>query len=191
MADRFNELLSEVDLDVSGYVMACSLFYYDSKGTYRKIPYQLKYSGNLPSGRFFGKMLGERMAVQGHWADVDCVIQVPLHWMRRWKRGYNQAEIVAEAMAEALGAKLCCSILRKSRYTRTQTKMDIEQKRQNVKGSFSISPKLRYVSYKHILIVDDTFTTGNTLFACFQALRIVFPPSVRISVATLAFVGGT
>ena len=42
---------------------------------------------------------------------------------------------------------------------------------------------------KHLLLVDDVFTTGSTLHACYAALREVFPPSVRISVATLAFVG--
>ncbi len=40
-----------------------------------------------------------------------------------------------------------------------------------------------------ILLLYNVFTTGSTLFACFQALRTVFPPSVRISVATLGFVG--
>jgi predicted amidophosphoribosyltransferase len=43
---------------------------------------------------------------------------------------------------------------------------------------------------RHILLIDDVFTTGSTLFACFTALREVFPPGVRISVATLGFVGG-
>ena len=45
------------------------------------------------------------------------------------------------------------------------------------------------VDLPHILLVDDVFTTGSTLTACFTALRSVFPPSVRISVATLGFVG--
>lgn len=44
--------------------------------------------------------------------------------------------------------------------------------------------------YRHILLIDDVFTSGSTLHACFTALRTVFPPSVRISVASLAFVGG-
>ena len=41
----------------------------------------------------------------------------------------------------------------------------------------------------HILLVDDVFTTGATLYSCFLALREVFPEEVRISVATLACVG--
>ena len=40
-----------------------------------------------------------------------------------------------------------------------------------------------------MLLLYHVFTTGSTLFACFQTLRTVFPPSVRISVATLGFVG--
>jgi len=43
--------------------------------------------------------------------------------------------------------------------------------------------------YRHILLIDDVFTTGSTSGACFQALRGSFPKEVRISVATLGFVG--
>ena len=189
MADRFNAAICEADLDADGYVRACALFFYDSKGSYKQIPYQLKYSANISAGRFFGKMLGERMAAQEHWQDVDCVIPVPLHWRRKWKRGYNQAEIIAGAVAQALGAEICCNMLLKSKYTRTQTKVDVEQKRQNVQGSFRISRESGPFPYNHILIIDDTFTTGSTLLSCYETLIHHLPSNTRISIATLGYVG--
>ena len=103
--------------------------------------------------------------------------------------GYNQAEAIASGLASAMGIPVRTDILIRKKRTRTQTKLDIEGKTRNVAGAFkagNCSPE----EYRHIIIVDDVFTTGSTLFACFTALRTVFPPGVRISVATLGFVGG-
>jgi predicted amidophosphoribosyltransferase len=87
-------------------------------------------------------------------------------------------------------------IIKRRRRTATQTKIEIEDKARNVSDAFSLNPeKIKQLtcvvnSPVHLLLIDDIFTTGNTLFACFKALRSAFPPSVRISVATLGFVGG-
>ena len=62
----------------------------------------------------------------------------------------------------------------------------MEKKASNVSDAFRV---LRRVEARHILLVDDTFTTGSTLAACHKALREAYPPSVRISVATLSYVG--
>ena len=80
-------------------------------------------------------------------------------------------------------------ILYRSRRTRTQTKLSVEGKARNVTGAFQVRRMRAIPEYSHILLVDDVFTTGATLRSCQKALRTVFPPSVRISVATLACVG--
>ena len=91
-------------------------------------------------------------------------------------------------------------ILERVRNTKTQTKLDVEGKAANVKEAFAIRDKQILLdaiasSCKdggrpgHILLVDDVFTTGSTVLACFTALRAAFPSSVRISIATLGFVG--
>ena len=131
-------------------------------------------------------MLGERLSLAPWFADVDVVIPVPLHPRRKWSRGYNQAAIIARAVAEALAVPVREDILSRTRHTATQTKLDIEEKASNVKGAFAASCS---ETFGHVLLVDDVFTTGSTLGECFQALRKVFPPEVRISVATLGFVG--
>ena len=132
-----------------------------------------------------------RMGESRHFEDVDVIIPVPLHWTRRWKRGYNQAEVVAGAIAEHLDVDLRTDILKRSRRTRTQTKVDPSQKSENVRGAFSVNEtRWQEENYRHIVLVDDVFTSGSTLHNCFLALRSVLPVSVRISVATLAYVGG-
>ena len=193
MADRFNELSSKDEsLIDERYSYACSLFFFEDDSSYRRILYDIKYNGNLSAGRYFGSMLGGRMASSEIFSDVDIVVPVPLHWRRKWKRGYNQAEVIAGSIAAQLGVPLRADLLRRTRHTGTQTRLDIEAKKSNVAGAFEVSPKCIWApdpSPKHILLVDDVFTTGSTLFACFKALRSVFPPSVRISIAALGFVG--
>ena len=225
MADRFNALIQE-GLEVlqsawpahgttsQHYVYATALFFYRAESGYSQITRQLKYHGDIPAGRLFGQMLGKKIASAEHFADVDAVIPVPLHWTRKWSRGYNQAEIIAREVASILGAELRTDILQRSRRTRTQTKLSIEGKAANVQGAFVVQENIfdcfknknsgrssshnklnkkadcsDLTNLKHLLLIDDVFTTGSTLHACYQALRSIFPPEVRISVATLAFVG--
>lgn len=190
MADRFNAVIQEHIPDYAPhelYAYAAALFFYHSEAGYRQIPYRLKYHGDIPAGRHFSRLLGERLAEAEHFRDVDLVIPVPLHWTRKWKRGYNQAEVIASEISMSLHVRMECGILRRVRRTQTQTVLSVEEKARNVSGAFEAFQVDGDV--RHILLVDDVFTTGSTLMACFTALRSVFPPSVRISVATLGYVG--
>lgn len=212
MADKFNALiqkeLERMSLDGTHpyheeYAYATALFFYRADSDYSHISRQLKYHSNIPAGKFFGQQLGARLARAEHLEDVDAVIPIPLHWTRKWSRGYNQAEVIAREVATALGVDLRTDILERSRRTRTQTKLSIEGKATNVNGAFRVRPDIVQSSgsgtkkadasvisdLKHLLIIDDIFTTGSTALACYSALREVFPPSVRISIATLGFVG--
>lgn len=201
MADKINGLIQEgltegypdTHVDEAAapgprvrYAYACALFFFQDEGDYRQILYSLKYGGNTSAGEYFGKMLGRKMASAEHFADVDAVVPVPLHWIRKWKRGYNQAECIASAVAEAMGADLRTDILYRRRRTSTQTKVDVEQKKLNVMGAFEAVKKGHEPA--HIVLVDDVFTTGATLYACYSAVKEVYP-TARISFATLGFVG--
>lgn len=189
LSDAFNARIQEGISAYEPYSYAVSLFYYRPENGFRNITRSLKYRGNLSSGRFFAAMLGDRLAGTDHFKDVDYVIPVPLHWTRKWRRGYNQAEIIAREIAGRLGAECLPWALRRNRATRTQTRMTIAEKQANVSGAFGVRKRAlpRIAEARHVLLTDDVFTTGATLYACYRALRSCFP-GLRISIAALGSV---
>ena len=190
MADKFNEAVQK-ELNNSwrqeAYAFASALFFYEDESGYKHIPHQIKYQGNISAGKYFGRMLGRELKLADWAEDIEMIIPVPLHWKRHWSRGYNQAEIIAQGVAVELGVPMRTDILKRVRKTNTQTKLDVSEKAANVSGAFKVVAEVP--GLKHILLIDDVFTTGSTLHSCFLALREVYPYPVRISVATLGFVG--
>ncbi len=190
-ADRLNENIQRGLTEYEPYARFAGLFFHNSDNGYRHICHRLKYSGDLAVGRHYSRELGRRLAGSPLFSDVDLVVPVPLHWMRRWKRGYNQADVIAREVAVELGARHCPNLLVRRRRTTTQTVLSIEEKKLNVRGAFAagrIAERAKEWRPRHILIVDDVLTTGATIAECHTTLRKIFPSEVRISAATLACV---
>ena len=102
----------------------------------------------------------------------DLVIPVPLYSVRRFRRTYNQAELLAGSLARKLAVPMAPNLLRRNRNTPTQTFMNAAQRRDNMRNAFSIAkcaPPLLYG--KTILLVDDVMTTGSTFDACAYPIR--------------------
>ena len=110
----------------------------------------------------------------------DGVVPVPLHWRRRWQRGFNQSELLARAIARSRGVPLMAA-LRRVRHTATQTGLSNTSRRRNVAGAFQVRLP---VAGKRILLIDDVMTTGSTVAACAAALRRA--GALRIVVLTVA-----
>lgn len=123
----------------------------------------LKYSKQTRLASFFA----ERMNVPADWT-FDAVVPVPLHPLKKWLRTYNQSELIARSFCERTGFALEPSLLRRTRFTETQTHLNAAARESNMRGAFSASPDVRGRS---ILLVDDVTTTHSTLVACAQALK--------------------
>ncbi len=185
MADALN---GRVEAPAGTYLNAAALIYY--KSGYSSIPKGLKYGRDFKEGKYFAEMLARRLAAADGFRDIDLIVPVPLHRLRKWKRGYNQAEIIARAMMPAFsGAALDNCSLSRTRNTRTQTVLDESGREENVRDSFSFKETSPGKRPGHILLVDDVFTSGATTAACCRAIFKNYGGGVRISVATLAYAG--
>ena len=107
----------------------------------------------------------------------DAVTPVPLHWRRRWQRGFNQSELLARAIARRRGIPLIRA-LRRGAATQAQAGLSNAQRRENVAAAFR---SRRRVAGLRILLIDDVMTTGATAGACARALKKAGAKSVSLA----------
>ncbi len=133
-----------------------------------------KYQGNLNYGRVLSQLLIERLRGQ---TDVDAIVPVPLHWRRRWQRGFNQTEIIGDELSRALKIPMHTRWLRRAHGGTPQRELDAEARRRNLRDVFVCR---RDVSGLHIAVIDDVVTTGATANAIATTLRTAGAASVQI-----------
>jgi ComF family protein len=149
----------------------------------RAVILRMKHKGGQGLADVIGRLWGRTMAPRLNVLRPDLVVPVPLHWQRRWSRGFNQSEALARALAREL--KVICRppVLRRTRATPLQTTSTIAQRRENVRGAFA-ARQAKDVAGKTVVLVDDVMTSGATASEAARALRTLKP--ARIVVAVLA-----
>lgn len=90
--------------------------------------------------------------------DIDAVLPVPLHWRRKTWRGFNQANEIAAPVARRMNLPLIRNVARR-KPTPYQSGLDAHDRASNLAGAFHVRG---LVTHRHVLIVDDVFTTGAT-----------------------------
>jgi len=100
---------------------------------------------------------------------ADLIVPVPMHWWRKWNRGFNQADLLARMVARRTGIP-AKSVLQRGRRTAAQAGLTLAQRRENLTGVFHVRGRNR-VEGRRVLLVDDVFTTGATASACAAALK--------------------
>lgn len=130
-------------------------------------------------GRLWAEQVQERLKALA----PDYVVPVPLHWLRRFERGYNQAEALARMLASKLRVPCRPRWLWRTRHTLHQTRQSLTARRENVRGAFTAATR-QELRAKTVLLVDDVLTTGSTCSEAARALKKA--GAARVFVAVLA-----
>jgi ComF family protein len=99
----------------------------------------------------------------------DFIAPAPLHWRRRWHRGFNQADLLARRLARRTGIPVIRA-LRRLQPTQTQAGLSNTARRRNLARAFCVR-RGAAIEGKRILLVDDVMTNGSTGSACVAALK--------------------
>lgn len=143
------------------------------EGTLRKLIHLFKYNGMRRLAQPLGALLADALPRD---RQFDVVTAVPLHWRRRWLRGFNQAQLLASRIARARGIPMH-NLLRRGSATRAQAGLSNAQRRENVAAAFRAR---RRVNGLRVLLVDDVMTTGATMAACARVLKKAGAKSVSV-----------
>ena len=100
--------------------------------------------------------------------------------MRQRDRGFNQAMVIAKELAQQWNLKLENKMLKREKYTQSQTKLSIIERQKNMYMAFHMLKD----APKAVLLIDDVLTTGSTADACARQLRE--RGSAWVGVVTLA-----
>jgi ComF family protein len=145
-----------------------SLFYFEPNTVSQKIIHMIKYDGMRNLGIQMGRRLGKMLFEEG--ISADLIIPVPLHLSRKRERGYNQAEVIAEGLSGELKIPVERKIIKRSKFTKSQTKLNREERLLNVGEAFQID-KNTDLSGKSVFVLDDVITTGATIASCARLIK--------------------
>ena len=182
-ADSTDNVMLKSVLGCGDVLRGNALFEYRPHGGLAQLIYKMKYDGRSDIAVYMGRHIAKVLQSQGFFDGVDVIVPVPITRMRRFHRGFNQSEMLASGISEVTGLPIDSSSFVRRRFSGSQTQLSGQQRQANVRSAFSLV-SAQDISGRHVLVVDDIFTTGATLSECLREIS-QNTEGVRLSILTL------
>lgn len=145
--------------------------------------HRFKYGRDLSTGALLASLMADFSFPDLDFKDYSLIIPVPLHIKKLRKRGFNQAIILADAIGKKWQIPVNFSLLKRCKFTLSQTGLDKKERERNIKRAFEVTDRGKIAGI-NIILVDDVYTTGATLNEC---AKILTKAGVqKVAVLTLA-----
>lgn len=149
---------------------AHAFFHFMPGSRVQQMMHQIKYKGAAELGVFLGTWAGDSLKKSHYCSEVNGIVAIPLHPKRLKERGYNQAAVIARGLAQSLDIPLHEDVLVRTIQSHSLIGLNRAARYEELENVFEVidPAKLRG---SHVLIVDDTLTTGATFLAAAQKIR--------------------
>ena len=143
-----------------------------------------KFGGRRSYAPAYGRLLAMKLQRMG-WDDADCITWIPISRRRRFRRGFDQSELIARVVAAELGLPLVAAA-KKIRHTKPQSLMgDAAHRRANILGAYRVTDPA-HITGKRVLLIDDIITTGATASECARVLLTAGAKEVKLATVAVA-----
>jgi len=166
------------------FEQAIAFVYFRKGNRVQNLMHQLKYNNRPEVGIRMGELYAWQLMRSDDWKKADLIIPIPLHPLKRKKRGYNQSEQISRGMSSVLNLPLSTQNLVRIENTETQTRKSRYARYENLKNAFMIKDASELVQ-KHIILLDDVMTTGATVEAC--SIELLKIEGLKVSICTIAY----
>lgn len=167
---------------------AAAYFYYYKESPYARMIQNAKYNSRPRLARTLAAMFAREISADGFFDGIELLLPVPLHYLKEFRRGYNQSREIALGISSVTGIPVG-SNLTATRGHSTQTRRGPFERWLNTEGIYAAEDP-QELDGKHILLIDDVITTGATILRCADTIHSA-APTATVSVVSLGFTHGT
>jgi ComF family protein len=137
----------------------------------RRMLVELKFTGGERQADYLGHLLADAMRKAPWVGEIDALVPVPMHRLRRWQRPCDHAQMLADAVSRRLKIPVRRAAVRRVKYSVSQTRTVSQAARfKNVQGCFGPSRRPK-IAGQTVCIIDNLLVTGATIHEVSKVLR--------------------